>query len=171
MRKAGVPVTSRTRLRDRPLAAVRVRRAPGDPSRGWLVATGLSFPVALGRAGIRADKREGDGATPRGVFHPRRLWWRADRHPRPPTLLPQRATFEVLDRRYVYLVGKDGVARQREIAVRHEVGDLFVVGKGLDVNDRIVLDGVRRVRDGDKVESVFRKPEEAYGRPKAGREK
>jgi L,D-peptidoglycan transpeptidase YkuD (ErfK/YbiS/YcfS/YnhG family) len=46
--------------------------------------------VALGRAGIKANKREGDGATPRGRFRPRRLWWRAERHPRPATLLPSR---------------------------------------------------------------------------------
>jgi L,D-peptidoglycan transpeptidase YkuD (ErfK/YbiS/YcfS/YnhG family) len=50
-----------------------------------------AVPVALGRSGIRANKREGDGGTPRGVFRPRRLWWRADRHPRPRTFLPVRA--------------------------------------------------------------------------------
>jgi L,D-peptidoglycan transpeptidase YkuD (ErfK/YbiS/YcfS/YnhG family) len=49
------------------------------------------IPVALGRGGIMTNKREGDGGTPRGVFHPRRLWWRADRHPRPRTFLPVRA--------------------------------------------------------------------------------
>ena len=38
-----------------------------------------------------ADKREGDGATPKGTFRPRQLWWRADRHPRPHTFLPIRA--------------------------------------------------------------------------------
>jgi L,D-peptidoglycan transpeptidase YkuD (ErfK/YbiS/YcfS/YnhG family) len=42
----------------------------------------------LGRCGIRANKREGDGATPRGRFRLRRLWCRADRSPRAPTLLP-----------------------------------------------------------------------------------
>jgi L,D-peptidoglycan transpeptidase YkuD (ErfK/YbiS/YcfS/YnhG family) len=50
----------------------------------------LALPVALGRGGIKADKREGDGGTPRGRFHPLRLWWRADRLPRPRTLLPVR---------------------------------------------------------------------------------
>ncbi|HEX3860233.1 MAG TPA: L,D-transpeptidase family protein [Stellaceae bacterium] len=48
------------------------------------------MPVALGRGGIRADKREGDGGTPRGTFRPRQVWWRADRHPRPKTFLPVR---------------------------------------------------------------------------------
>ena len=67
-----------------------VRAAPGDRTRGWLMAGPLAIPVALGRGGIRANKREGDGGTPRGSFRLRRLWWRADRAPRPSTQLPVR---------------------------------------------------------------------------------
>ncbi len=74
-----------------PLTTIRVRAAAGNPRRGWLAAGGLTVPVALGRGGIRANKREGDGATPRGTFRPLRVWWRADRHPRPQTFLPVRA--------------------------------------------------------------------------------
>jgi L,D-peptidoglycan transpeptidase YkuD (ErfK/YbiS/YcfS/YnhG family) len=49
------------------------------------------IPVALGRGGIIANKREGDGGTPKGTFRPRRLWWRGDRNIRPLTFLPIRA--------------------------------------------------------------------------------
>lgn len=80
-------------MRKRSLSRITVRRKPGDSRRGWLVAGALALPVALGRGGIKANKREGDGATPRGIFRLRRLWWRADRHPRPATSLPvQRIT-------------------------------------------------------------------------------
>ncbi len=72
------------------LATLRVRSKPGSPTRGWLVAGHLALPVALGRGGIKANKREGDGGTPRGSFLLRRLWWRADRMPRPRTALPVR---------------------------------------------------------------------------------
>ena len=82
--------TYRTSLRDRPVALLRVRAAAGNPRRGWLTFDHNSIPVALGRGGIIANKREGDGGTPRGVFHPLRLWWRPDRHTRPRTLLPVR---------------------------------------------------------------------------------
>jgi L,D-peptidoglycan transpeptidase YkuD (ErfK/YbiS/YcfS/YnhG family) len=51
---------------------------------------GSAVPVALGRAGIKANKREGDGASPRGRFRLMRLWWRADRAPHPMTRLPAR---------------------------------------------------------------------------------
>jgi L,D-peptidoglycan transpeptidase YkuD (ErfK/YbiS/YcfS/YnhG family) len=77
--------------RNRPLRTVRVHASAGDRRRGWLMAGPRAIPVALGRAGIIANKREGDGGTPKGIFRPRRLWWRADRHPRPQTFLPVRA--------------------------------------------------------------------------------
>ena len=77
-------------MRKHSLSRMLVRRKPGDPTRGWLTAGQLSLPVALGRGGVTANKREGDGATPRGTFRLKRLWWRAERHPRPATLLPSR---------------------------------------------------------------------------------
>jgi L,D-peptidoglycan transpeptidase YkuD (ErfK/YbiS/YcfS/YnhG family) len=79
------------RERGQPFSFVRIRARAGNSRRGWLLAAGLTIPVALGRGGIRANKREGDGGTPRGTFHPRRIWWRADRHTRPRSFLPVRA--------------------------------------------------------------------------------
>ena len=75
-------------------------------------------------------------------------------------VIPQRATFEVLDKRYVYVVDKDDVAHQREIGVQNEMDDIYVIEKGLDVSDRIVLEGMRQVRDGDTVEYEDRQPEQ-----------
>jgi L,D-peptidoglycan transpeptidase YkuD (ErfK/YbiS/YcfS/YnhG family) len=71
-------------------SVIRVRRRPGRLTDGILLAGPLAIPVVLGRSGIRANKREGDGATPRGRFHLLRLWWRPDRSLRPVTHLPVR---------------------------------------------------------------------------------
>jgi L,D-peptidoglycan transpeptidase YkuD (ErfK/YbiS/YcfS/YnhG family) len=69
---------------------VHIRTRVAGRSHGLLLAAGRAIPVVLGRSGIKADKREGDGGTPRGRFRLKRLWWRADRQPRPRTLLPVR---------------------------------------------------------------------------------
>jgi L,D-peptidoglycan transpeptidase YkuD (ErfK/YbiS/YcfS/YnhG family) len=91
MKRLNSSMSYGTSLRDRPVSSIAVQAAAGNPRRGWLSLDGNHLPVALGRGGIKANKREGDGATPRGTFHPVRLWWRADRHPRPHSLLPVRA--------------------------------------------------------------------------------
>lgn len=72
------------------LSVIHVRRQPNLRSQGWLTAGNTVFRTALGRSGIKASKREGDGATPSGWFHPVRLWWRADRLIRPRVFLPVR---------------------------------------------------------------------------------
>jgi L,D-peptidoglycan transpeptidase YkuD (ErfK/YbiS/YcfS/YnhG family) len=85
-----ISITYQSAVRDHPLSMIRIHAAAGDSRRGWLTAAGQTVPVALGRGGIRANKREGDGGTPKGTFRPRQLWWRPDRHPRPRTFLPVR---------------------------------------------------------------------------------
>jgi L,D-peptidoglycan transpeptidase YkuD (ErfK/YbiS/YcfS/YnhG family) len=91
MKSHAISLAYKTASGDRPLSAIWIRPAAGDPRRGWLTAGGRTIPVGLGRGGIKANKREGDGGTPKGTFRPRQLWWRADRHPRPQTFLAVRA--------------------------------------------------------------------------------
>jgi L,D-peptidoglycan transpeptidase YkuD (ErfK/YbiS/YcfS/YnhG family) len=91
MKRRLIPSAYTPSRRNRPLSTIWIRPAAGNSRRGLLTAGGRTIPVALGRGGIRANKREGDGGTPRGIFHSLRLWWRADRDKRPRTLLPVRA--------------------------------------------------------------------------------
>jgi membrane fusion protein (multidrug efflux system) len=74
-------------------------------------------------------------------------------------VIPQRATFELLDKRYAYVVGEDHVVHQRLITIEHEKEDIFVIKSGLVATDKIVLEGVREVRDGEKAEYEFQEPE------------
>lgn len=75
-------------------------------------------------------------------------------------VIPQRATYETLAKRYVFVLDKDNVVHQREIGIQNELEDIFVIDKGVDVNDKIVLEGIRQIHDGEKVEFEFRQPEE-----------
>ncbi|MGL4494873.1 MAG: L,D-transpeptidase family protein [Beijerinckiaceae bacterium] len=71
----------------RSFTIVRVRRRIGAAHWGKLIAGNRIIPCAIGRTGISAAKREGDGASPRGVFRLIALYHRPDR-PRPRTGLP-----------------------------------------------------------------------------------
>jgi L,D-peptidoglycan transpeptidase YkuD (ErfK/YbiS/YcfS/YnhG family) len=69
---------------------IRIGPRPGRRAQGLIIAGPRAIRVALGRTGIKADKRESDGGTPAGRFRPIRVWWRADRLQRPRTTLPVR---------------------------------------------------------------------------------
>ncbi len=76
-------------------------------------------------------------------------------------VIPQRATFELLDKRYVWVLDENDVAHQRLITIKHELDDIFVIGSGLEEKDKIVLEGVRQIEQDGKVEYKFRDPQEA----------
>lgn len=75
-------------------------------------------------------------------------------------VIPQRSTFQTLAKNYAFVIDKDGIVRQREIVIKNELEDIFVLKSGLNVGDKIVLEGILQVRDGDHVDYVFRAPEE-----------
>jgi membrane fusion protein (multidrug efflux system) len=75
-------------------------------------------------------------------------------------VIPQRATFEVLTKRYVYVIDDENIAHQREITIDKELEDLYVIKSGVGTSDKIVLEGVRQVKDGEPVEFEHREPEE-----------
>jgi membrane fusion protein (multidrug efflux system) len=74
--------------------------------------------------------------------------------------IPQRATFEDIGKRWVYVVDKAQIAHRREIVVQNEKEDQFIVKKGLETGDTIVVDGVRQIRDGEKLEGLDQDPDE-----------
>lgn len=81
-------------------------------------------------------------------------------------VIPQRATFEILDKQYVYVVDKDDVVHQRAIVIQNELDDIFVIKTGLGVDDKIVYEGTRQVHDSEKVEYEFRSPEQVLASQK-----
>ncbi len=73
-------------------------------------------------------------------------------------LIPQKATFEVLDKKFVFVVDEKGTVHSRPVVISAEVPQLYVVEKGLAETERILLEGLRRVKDGSEVEVDFKKP-------------
>ncbi len=66
-------------------------------------------------------------------------------------LVSQRSTIEVQEHIYVYLVGADGRVQARRIEPTGKLNGAFVVERGLEPTDRLLVEGVQRVKDGDRV--------------------
>lgn len=76
-------------------------------------------------------------------------------------IIPQKASFEILDKRYVFIVDHENKVKSRLITVLHDMPDIFVV-EGLNENEKILIDGMRKVRDGDEIEPNFQEPETVF---------
>nr|WP_294898645.1 efflux RND transporter periplasmic adaptor subunit [uncultured Pedobacter sp.] len=66
-------------------------------------------------------------------------------------VIPQKATYEIQDKLYVFVVNNKGVVKARNIQIAGEIPDLYVVSNGLSESDQILLEGVQIVKDGDKI--------------------
>lgn len=74
-------------------------------------------------------------------------------------IIPQKATFEVLEKKYVYVIDKDNTVKSREITIAAELPHIFIVSSGLKETDKILLEGLRQVRENEKIEYTFMKPD------------
>jgi membrane fusion protein (multidrug efflux system) len=70
-------------------------------------------------------------------------------------IIPQKATFEILDKKYVYTVDENKIAHLTPITVLAELPDLFLVASGLKGNETFILEGIRKVQDKDSVNIKF----------------
>jgi membrane fusion protein, multidrug efflux system len=68
-------------------------------------------------------------------------------------IIPQKATFEIQDKIYVYVVDANNVVKSRNISIKQKMPNLYVVASGLSPNDKILLEGVQNVKEDDKINS------------------
>ncbi len=140
--------------------SAKVLEHPEDLTIGLLLANGEKFdqPGHLNKIGAGFNHQTGTVSFYADFPNPDRLL----RHDQTTVVLmseverdalvvPQRATFEILGKRYVFVVDEHDVARQREIVVQDELEDLFIIQSGVNAGDKLVLEGARQVRDGKKV--------------------
>ncbi len=74
-------------------------------------------------------------------------------------LIPQKATFEVLDKKYVYVIDKNNAVKSREVVIAAEMPHLFVIKEGLSLHDKILLEGLRLVKENQKIDYEVVKPQ------------
>ena len=73
-------------------------------------------------------------------------------------IIPQKATYEIQDQTYVFVVDKNGKTKSKNIKIAYELPDIYVVSQGIDVGDKILLEGVQKVKDDQKVKTKFQDP-------------
>jgi membrane fusion protein (multidrug efflux system) len=66
-------------------------------------------------------------------------------------MIPQKTTFEIQENTYVYVVDKDNVVHMKSITPKVRMSNIYLIEAGLTPNDKIIYEGIQRVRDGDKV--------------------
>jgi len=132
------------------------------PQRGKIGAIEADFNNTTGNISFRADFPNPSGLLRNGQTGTILIHTTLNNV----VVIPQRATFEILAKRYAYVVGEDKVVHQRDITTQAAQDDIFVIDQGLEENDKIILEGLRQVRDGDKIEYEFRAPEEVLGKLK-----
>jgi membrane fusion protein, multidrug efflux system len=137
---------------------IELKLANGEifPQPGKIGAIEADFDNMTGNIPFRADFPNPDGLLRNGQTGTILI------HRKLPNavVIPQRATFEILAKQYVFVVGEDNVVHQRDITVKTEQEDIFVIESGLKEGEKIVLEGIRQVRDGDKIDYEVRSPEE-----------
>ncbi len=132
------------------------------PHDGKIGAIEADFNNQNGNIQFRADYPNPDGLLRHGETGTIKI-----RRPLKNALvIPQRATFDLLDKKYVWVVDQQGVVHQRLITVKHELEDIYVVGSGLEVTDKFVLEGVREVEEGEKIEYEYVAPDEVLKQQK-----
>ncbi len=75
-------------------------------------------------------------------------------------VIPQKATYEIQDKVYVFVVDKNNQVHSTNITIIGQMPDLYVVDKGISVNDKILLEGVQKVKDDDKITIEFQSPQQ-----------
>jgi membrane fusion protein (multidrug efflux system) len=73
-------------------------------------------------------------------------------------LIPQKTTFEVLDKIYVYVIDKENRVRSRQVTIGAELPHLYAISAGLSEGDKILLEGLRKVKENEKIEYDFAEP-------------
>lgn len=66
-------------------------------------------------------------------------------------IIPQKATFEIQDKVYVYVVDENNRIRAKSISITRRLPHLYVIGSGLSMKDRVVLEGIQNLKEDEQV--------------------
>jgi membrane fusion protein, multidrug efflux system len=118
------------------------------PAKGKITVVGRGVDAETGTLPLQATFPNPDGLLRPGQFGRVRLPVTTRKSA---ILIPQRAVQELQGTYNVFVVGNDSIAQIRAIKPGNRVGSDWVITDGLEPADRIVVEGLQKVRDGVKV--------------------
>jgi membrane fusion protein (multidrug efflux system) len=121
------------------------------PEKGKFVFIDRAVDAKTATLRVRAEFKNGEKLLKPGMFGRIKvdLGARGDS-----ILVPERAVAELQGKTFVWLVGQDNKASQRPVRVGEVIGNDVLVLEGLKAGDRIVVEGLQKVREGAAVEIV-----------------
>ncbi len=75
-------------------------------------------------------------------------------------VIPQKATYELQDKTYVFVIDDKNQVHSRLVHIAGRLPDLYIIDNGLVPGDKILLEGVQKVKDDDKIQYILKKGEE-----------
>ncbi len=75
-------------------------------------------------------------------------------------VIPQKATYEIQNKVFVFVIDANNTVQSREISITGELPDLYVVASGIAPGEKILLEGVQKVKDGEQVRCEYQDPHE-----------
>ena len=64
------------------------------------------------------------------------------------TIIPQKSTFEIQDRTYVFVLNAKNEIKTRAVSINARIPHFFIINNGLSLTDRIIFEGVQNLKDG-----------------------
>lgn len=70
-------------------------------------------------------------------------------------IIPQKATFEIQDKMYVYVIDKSNRVKTKPITTNSRMPHFYIIDSGLSPDDKIIYEGIQNIKDGMTVDPQF----------------
>lgn len=143
-----VPTAQRKAARDKAVVELILADGTVHPYKGRITVVGRGVDPVTGTLPIQAEFPNPKGVLRPGQFARIRIPIKVEKDA---VVVPQRAVQELQGTYSVAIVTPDSTIEIRPVEVTHRIGSDWVVGKGLTPGERIVVEGLQKVRQGAKV--------------------
>jgi membrane fusion protein (multidrug efflux system) len=74
-------------------------------------------------------------------------------------MIPQKSTFEVLDKKFILVVDEEGIVHEREILIAEEAPNIFIIESGINANEMFLLERQNKIQKGNKIKYEEMEPQ------------